>query len=113
MEISFADMKAGFPSAPNPIQEIPNHQSLIELLFHLCRCAQTHRSPPSTTMNLLFCTNPKKVYGLFMADAYPTNFAPFPPVADEVPDYTQCTDDNNRTTVCTKHALDIKQGPTM
>jgi hypothetical protein len=107
-ETSLADMKAGFPSAPKPIQGILNLQYLIELLFLLCRCAQTHRSPASTTMNLLFCACPKKVYRLFPANAYLTNFAPFPPVVDEVPDYTQCTDDNDRAAVHSKHALNKK-----
>jgi hypothetical protein len=85
-----------------------NLQSLIDLLFHLCCCAQMHCSPASTTMNLLFCTCPKEVYGFFMTNAYPTNFAPFPPVVDKVPDYMQCTDDNDRVTVRAKHALDKK-----
>jgi hypothetical protein len=107
-EASLEDMKAGFPSAPKPIKGILNCQSLIELLFHLCCCAQTHRSPVSTTMNLLFCASPKEVYGFFTADAYLTNFAPFPPVVNEVPDYTQCTDDNNRAAVRPKHSLDKK-----
>jgi hypothetical protein len=107
-ETSLADMKAGFPSVLEPIKGIPNLQSLIELLFCLCCCAQTHRSPASTTMNLLVCAYPKEVYGFFTADAYPTNFAPFPPVVNKVPDYTQCTDDNNRATVRAKHALDKK-----
>ncbi len=41
-----------------------------------------------------------------MANAYPTNLAPFPPVVDEMPDYTQCTDNNDHATVQAKHALD-------
>jgi hypothetical protein len=59
-------------------------------------------------MNLLFCACPKEVYGFFTADMYWTNFAPFPPVVAEVPDYTQCTDDNNHATMCTKHAINTK-----
>jgi hypothetical protein len=39
---------------PKPIQGIPNLQPLIELLFRLCCCAQTHCSPASEAMNLLF-----------------------------------------------------------
>jgi hypothetical protein len=54
METTLLDMKAGFPPSPKPIQGIPMLQSLIELLFHLYRCAQTHQSPASTIMNLLF-----------------------------------------------------------
>ncbi len=108
METFLVDMKAGFPSAPKPIQGIPNLQSLIKLLFHLCRCAQTHRLPASKAMNLLFCACPENVYGFFTADPYPTNFAPFPPVIDKVPDYTGCVDDNDCVLKCAKHALNKK-----
>jgi hypothetical protein len=59
-------------------------------------------------MNLLFCACPKEIYKFFMANAYRINFAPFSPVVDEVPDYTQCTDDNDCATVRVKHALDKK-----
>jgi hypothetical protein len=59
-------------------------------------------------MYLLSCACPKETYRLFTANGYPTNFAPFPPVVDEVPDYTQCTDDNNHATVHAKHALNKK-----
>ena len=92
METSLADMKAGFPVAPEPIQGIPTLESLIELLFHMCRCAQTHRSPASDTMNLLFCACPRPIYGFFTADAYPDAFAPIPPAVDKVPDYTNFSD---------------------
>jgi hypothetical protein len=107
-ETSLADMKAGFPSTPKPIQVIPNLQSLIKLLFHLCCCAQTHRSPASEAMNLLFCACPRNIHGFFTADLYPTNFASFLPVVDEVPDYTGCVDENKRASKHAKHALDKK-----
>jgi hypothetical protein len=105
-ETSLADMKAGFPSAPEPIQGNPNLQSLIKLLFHVCCCAQMHCLPASEVMNLLFCTCPRNVYGFFTADLFPTNFAPFPPVIDRVSNYTGCTDDTDHTSKCAKHALD-------
>ena len=108
METSLADMKAGFPIAPEPIQGIPTLESLIGLLFHMCRCAQTHRSPASDTMNLLFCACPRPIYGFFTADAYPDAFAPIPPPVDEVPDYTTCSDENDRATTRAKHALNRK-----
>jgi hypothetical protein len=107
-ETSLADMKARFPSVPKPIQGFPNLQSLIKLLFHLCCCAQTHRSPASEAMNLLFCACLRNVYGFFIADPYPTNFAPFPPVVDKVPDYTGCVDENKRASKRAKHALNKK-----
>jgi hypothetical protein len=104
METSLADMKAGFPPAPEPIQGIPNLQSLIELLFHLCCCAQTQCLPASATMNLLFCAAPRDVYAFLTSEAYPDAFAPFPPKAPNVPNFTRCTDKNNRATVRATHA---------
>jgi hypothetical protein len=59
-------------------------------------------------MNLLFCACPEKVYGFFTADPYPTDFGPFPPMIDEVPDYTGCIDDNDHTSKHAKHALNKK-----
>ncbi len=108
METSLADMKAEFPSAPKPIQGIPNLQSLIELLFHLCCCAQMHPLPASKAMNLFFCACPENVYIFFTEDPYLTGFVPFPPVIDEVPDYMGCVDDNNCTSKHAKHSLDKK-----
>jgi hypothetical protein len=108
METSLADMKAGFPSAPEPIQGIPNLQSLIKLLFHFCCCAQMHHLPASEAMNLLFCAYPRNVHGFFTADPYPTNFSPFPTVVDKVPDYTGCVDENECASKHAKHALDKK-----
>jgi hypothetical protein len=101
-------MKAGLSSAPKPIQGIPHLQSLIQLLFHLCCWAQTHCLPASEVMNLLFCTCPRNVYGFFTADPYPTNFAPFSPMVDEVPDHMGCVDENDHASKCAKHALDKK-----
>ncbi len=59
-------------------------------------------------MNLLFYACPRNVYGLFTADPYPTNFTPFLPVIDKVPDYTGCVDDNDCASKHVKHALDKK-----
>ncbi len=102
------DMNSGFPSAHEPIQGIPNLQSLIKLLFHLYRCAQTHPSPASKAMNLLFCACPENVYGSFTADLYLTNFAPFLLVIGKVPDYMGCIDYKDCTSKRTKHALTKK-----
>ena len=59
-------------------------------------------------MNLLFCVCPRPIYGFFTADAYPDAFTPIPPVVDEVPDYTNCTDKNDHATIRAKHALNKK-----
>jgi hypothetical protein len=108
MEITLSDMKAGFPPSPEPIQGIPTLQSLIELLFHLCRCAQTQRLLASVTMNLLFCAASRDVYAFLTTKVYLDTFAPFPPEVPNVPNYTVCVDDNNCTTVWVMHVQNKK-----
>ncbi len=108
-ETSIGDMKAGFPPSPGPIQGIPTLQSLIELLFHLCRCAQTQRSPAPATMNLLFCAAPHDVYAFLSLEVYPDAFTPFPPEVPNVPEFTACVDDNDRATVQATHARDRQE----
>ena len=107
-ETSLADMKGGFPPAPEPIHGIPTLTSLIDLVFHHCRCAETHRSPASAKMNLLFCAASKDVNAFLTTKAYPDAFAPFPPVVADVPDFSPCTDKNERATVRAPHARDKK-----
>jgi hypothetical protein len=104
---SLADMKTGFPQAPEPIQGIPTLQSLIKYLFHCC-CAQTQRSPASATMNLLFCAAPPNVYAFLTAEAYPATCAPFTPIVLDVPNYTACSNNNKCATVKATHAIDKK-----
>jgi hypothetical protein len=105
---SLVDMKTKFLQALEPIQEIPTLQSLIELLFHLCCCVQTQRSPASATMNLLFCAAPPDVYAFLTAEAYPAAFVPILPIVPDVPGYTACTNNNKRTTVKATHAINKK-----
>ncbi len=101
-------MKAGFPPLPKPIKVIPMLQSLIELLFHLCRCAQTQRSLASVTMNLLFCAAPCNVYTFLTTEAYPNTFIPFPPVVPDVPNCIACIDNNSRAMFFATHVRDKK-----
>ncbi len=101
-------MKAGFPPSPEPIQGITMLQSLIELLFHLCRGAQTQRFPASATMNLLFCAAPCNVYAFLSSEVYHDAFVPFPPEIPNVPDFTACVDDNDRATVQAMHVHNKK-----
>jgi hypothetical protein len=108
LETTLLDMKAGFPPLPKPIKVIPTLQSLIELLFHLCRCAQTQRSLASVTMNLLFCAAPCNVYAFLTTKAYPDAFAPFSHKVPDVPNCTTCVDNNGRTTFRATHAQDKK-----
>jgi hypothetical protein len=109
-ETTLSDMKAGFPPLPEPIQGIPMLQSLIELLFQLCHCAQTQRSLASATMNLLFCVAPCDVYAFLTTEAYPDAFALFPLKVPNVPNYTACVDDNSHATVRAMHAQNKKTG---
>ncbi|KAL3792547.1 hypothetical protein ACHAW5_007907, partial [Stephanodiscus triporus] len=59
-------------------------------------------------MNLLFCAAPKDVYAFLTTEAYPDAFAPFPAIVTEVPDFSQCADDNARAAVKATHARDKK-----
>jgi hypothetical protein len=108
MKTYLADMKTGFPQALESIQLTSTLQSLIELLFHLCCCAQTQRSPASATMNLLFCAAPPNRYTFLIAEAYPATFVPFLPTVPDVPNYTVCTNDNKRATGKAMHAINKK-----
>jgi hypothetical protein len=108
-----ADMKTEFPQAPEPNQGIPTLQSLIELFFHFCRCMQMQRSPAFATMNLLFCAAPPDMYALLIAETYPAAFAPFLPIVQDVPDYTECMNNNEHATVKAMHAINKKMGADM
>jgi hypothetical protein len=77
-ETSLTSMKTAFPTAPEPVQGIPMLQSLIELMLHMCRCAQTHKMPTSKDMNMLFCAAEPDLYAFFTKEAYPKEFFPFP-----------------------------------
>jgi hypothetical protein len=105
---SLADMKMGFPQAPEAIQGIPTLQSLIKHLFHLCCCMHMQRSLASATMNLLFCAAPPDAYAFLTAEAYPAAFAPFLPIMPDVPNYTECTNNNKRATVKATLPIDKK-----
>jgi hypothetical protein len=98
-------MKTTFPIAPEPVQGIPTLQSLIELMLHMCQCAQTHKTPTSKDMNMLFCAAAPDLYAFFTKEAYPKEFFPFPKEVEEVPDFKNCTDDNQHETLKLTHAL--------
>jgi hypothetical protein len=104
-ETSLTSMKTAFPTAPEPLQGIPTLQSLIELMLHMCRCAQTHKTPTSKDMNMLFCAAAPDLYAFFTKEAYPKEFFPFPKEVEEVPDFENCTDNNQHETLRLMHAL--------
>ncbi len=105
METSLTSMKTAFPTAPEPVQGIPTLHSLIKLMLHMCRCAQTHKTPASEDMNMLFCAAAPDLYAFFMKEAYPKEFFPVPKEVEEVPDFKNCTDDNQCETLKLTHAL--------
>jgi hypothetical protein len=104
-ETSLTSMKTAFPTAPELVQGIPTLQSLIELMLHMCLCAQTHKTPTSKDMNMLFCATVPDLYAFFTKEAYPKEFFPFPKEVEEVPDFKNCMDDNQRETLKSTHAL--------
>ncbi len=56
-------------------------------------------------MNMLFCAAAPDLYAFFVKEAYPKEFFPFPKKVEEVPDFKNCTDDNQRETLKLTHAL--------
>ena len=108
METSLMSMKLAFPSAPDPIQGIPTLASLIDLMLHICRCSQTHKTPASATMNMLSYAASPGLYSFFTNKTYPSDFFPFPNEVDTVSDFTMCTYDNERESMKATHARNRK-----
>ncbi len=54
---------------------------------------------------MLFCAAAPDLYAFFTKEAYPTSFFPFPTEVEEAPDFQSCTDDNQRETLKSTHAL--------
>jgi hypothetical protein len=61
--------------------------------------------PASKDMNMLFCAATPDLYAFFMKEAYPKEFFPFPKEVEEVPDFKNCTDNNQCETLKSTHAL--------
>ena len=102
---SVADMKAGFPPPPPPVVGQPTLLSLVTLITYIAQCAQTHRSPISPSMNLLYTAVNAKMYANFTDEDYPNGNYPFPPEVPDVPNYALCFTENDRARVKTEHAL--------
>jgi hypothetical protein len=104
-ETSLVSMKAAFPTAPDPLQGIPMLASLIDLMLHICQCSQTHKTPASATMNMLFCAASPDLYSFFTNETYPSSFFPFLKEVDAIPDFSACTSDNERESLKATHTL--------
>jgi hypothetical protein len=109
METSLTSMKAAFPTALEPIQGIPTLASLINLMLHMCCCAQTHKMPASTRMNMLFRAASPGLYSFFTTETYPASFFPFPTEVDAVLDFSGCTTNNKHEILKSTHALARKR----
>ena len=102
-------MRAGFPTPPEPTLGAPNLFILNDLLQYICRYAQTHKSTISKKRNLLYVTVYPGLYTHYSAgEAYPTPHYPFPVDLAEVPDFSSCNNDNDRTTAKITHAILLK-----
>jgi hypothetical protein len=102
-------MKAAFPTAPETIQgAVPMLESPIDLMFHLCQCFQTQKTPASATMNMLFCAMSPGLYSFFTIEAYPTIYFPFPIEVDAVPNFATCQTDNKCKTLKATYTHDQK-----
>jgi hypothetical protein len=109
IETSLISMKAAFLAAPEPIHGIPTLASLIDLMFHMCHCSQSQKTPASATMNMLFlAASSPDLYLYFTNKAHPSNYFPFPKEVDTVPDFSACTSDNERNNLKATHAYDQK-----
>jgi hypothetical protein len=53
----------------------------------------------------LFCAAAPDLYAFFTKEANPTTFFLFPKEVEEVPDFNNCTDDNQHETLKSTHAL--------
>jgi hypothetical protein len=104
-ETSLTSMKTAFPTAPEPVQGIPTLQSLIELMLHMCQCTQTHKTTMSKDMNMLFCATAPDLYAFFTKEAYPKEFFMFPKEVEEVPDFKNCTNNNQHEMLKSTYAL--------
>jgi hypothetical protein len=105
-----ATMRLAFPTPPELSLGTPNLFVLNNLLQYLCKCAQTHKSPISKKMNLLYVAINPTLYGHYSGGkAYPNWDYPFPTKVADVPNYSGCTDTNNRANVKVTHGMALKQ----
>ncbi len=110
VETLAATMRLAFPTPPELSLGTPNLFILDDSLHYLCKCAQTHKSPISNKMNLLyFAINPTLDGHYSSGKAYPNADYPFPPKAADVPNYSGCTDTNDCANIKVTHSVALKQ----
>ncbi len=110
VETPAASMRFAFPTPPEPSFGTPNLFVLNNLLQYLCRCAQTHKSPIFKKMNLLYVAFDPTLYGHYSGcEAYPNVEYLFPPEVVDAPNYSGCTDTNDRANIKVTHGMALKQ----
>jgi hypothetical protein len=103
-------MRLAFPTLIKSSLGTPNFFVLNDLLQYLCTCAQTHKSPISKKMNLLYVAINPTLYGHYSGgEAYPNANYPFPLKVADVPNYSGCTDTNDCVNVKVTHGMALKQ----
>ncbi len=109
-ETPAATMRLAFPTPPKSSLGTPNLFVLNDLLQYLCKCAQTHKSPISKKMNLLYVAIDPTLYGHYSGgEAHPDADYPFSPKVTDVPNYSRCTNTNDRANVKVTHGMALKQ----
>jgi hypothetical protein len=105
-----ATMRLAFPTPLKLSLGTPNLFVLNNLLQYFCKCAQTHKSPISKKMNLLYVAIDPTLYGHYSdGKAYPNADYPFPLEVADVPNYSGCTDANDCTNIKVTHGMALKQ----
>jgi hypothetical protein len=110
-ETPTATTRLAFPTPPESSLGTPNHFVLNNLLQYLCnKCAQTHKSPISKKMTLLYVAINPTLYGHYSGGkAYPNADYPFPTKVADIPNYSGCTDTNDLANVKVTHCMVLKQ----
>ncbi len=82
-------MRLAFSTPPESSLGTPNLFVLNNLLQYLFKCAQTHKSPSSKKMNLLYDAIDPTLYGHYSGgEAHPDADYPFPLKVADVPNYS-------------------------
>jgi hypothetical protein len=103
-------MRLAFSTPPESSLGTPKLFVLNDLLQYLCKCAQTHKSPISKKMNLLYIAINPILYSHYSGGkACPDAGYLFPTKDAYVPNYSGCTDTNDCTKVKVTHGMTLKQ----
>jgi hypothetical protein len=102
-----ASMRLAFPTPPEPSLGTPNLIVFNDLLQYLCKCAQTHKSPISKKMNLLF--DPALYEHYSGGKVYPNADYPFHPEVADVPNYSGYTNTKDCANVKVTQGMALKQ----